>query len=112
MTGIAPRVEVELVRVQIEESESGLYRVTSKDIPGLGFCHSDLDRILDDLPNVIALLYKHTHGREVKVVEYEPGSRHEPMGPRQLLGLACRPADSGHVCRLTMPPLETPCERG
>ena len=67
----------ELVYVHIEKSESGLYHISSNDVPGLGFSHSNLDRILGDLPNVISLIYKHNLHQEVNVIEYPAGSHQQ-----------------------------------
>ena len=58
---------IRIVRVQIEESPSGLLVATSRDLPGMVVAHREFQRIVDDLPAVIKLIFKRRHGLDMEV---------------------------------------------
>ena len=61
--------KITVVNVKIEESASGLFFATSEDLDGLCVAHRDLDKIKEDMPNIVRLLYKRRFDLDVKVFE-------------------------------------------
>lgn len=66
---------VGLVKIAGEYSD-GAWVITSENLPGLFLAGSDLDRLRNDVPSAIKMLYRLNYGMDVKVCAAgEPGMR-------------------------------------
>lgn len=61
-------MNVEIIRVQIQQNGHGYFIATSKDLPGLYMAHRNLQSILDDVPAVLELIYKFQFKQKIKVM--------------------------------------------
>lgn len=67
-----------IIRVQIEDSKSGLFFATSpKDLRGLLVGRRDIDTLFAAIPEAIADLYEAEHGKRPTVVQAKRGD--DPM---------------------------------
>ena len=57
----------EIIAVRIHQSTTGLYTATSDALEGVYVAHRDLQRIVQDLPNVIRQWFKSRRGEDVTV---------------------------------------------
>jgi hypothetical protein len=60
---------VRIVRISIEQTDSGLFKATSEDLPGLLVTHRDIAAIRTDLPSIIKLVFQRRHNLDVEVRE-------------------------------------------
>jgi len=56
-----------IISVRIEESQTGLFTATSEALPGVYVAHRDLQKILDDMPEVITRWFKNHRQQDVMV---------------------------------------------
>lgn len=56
-----------IISVRIEESRTGLFTATSDALPGVYVAHRDLQKIVDDLPEVITRWFKLHRKQDVTV---------------------------------------------
>ena len=67
-------VVTEIVRIDLAQTDSGLFVATSKDVPGLFVTHRDVAAIRSDMPTVIRAMYRRLYGLDVTVVEARHGA--------------------------------------
>jgi hypothetical protein len=57
----------DIIRVELERDNDGLYVATSPDLAGVCIAHRDVWAIHDDFPTIVALWFKTQRGQEVDV---------------------------------------------
>ncbi len=62
-----------VIRIDLQKLD-GWHVATSKDLPGFVLADPDRDKVIDDMPQAIGLLYSERHGVECRVVESEYGN--------------------------------------
>lgn len=90
---------VRIVRIQMEQSETGLFKAWSEDLPGLLVTHRDLAAIKADLPNIIKIMFKRRHGLDVEVLEAMP-QKCVDTSPRVFPDWVAIPAHIAHEARV------------
>lgn len=57
----------DVIRVELERDQAGLYVATSPDLKGVCIAHRNVWAIHDDFPSIVALWFRENLGREVDV---------------------------------------------
>jgi hypothetical protein len=56
----------EIVVFKVRRDADGLFTATSPDLAGLCVVHSDIERIIEDMPNIVRLWYKRHRGIDIE----------------------------------------------
>jgi len=59
----------EIVVFEVRRDADGLYTATSQQLAGVCVAHRDVDRIVDDMSNIITLWFKRNRGVDVQVFQ-------------------------------------------
>lgn len=60
-----------IVVLEITQDRDGLYTATSPQLTGVFVAHRDLDKILDDVPNIMKLWFKRHKGMDIAIFNGE-----------------------------------------
>jgi hypothetical protein len=61
--------EHEIIVITVSRDEDGLYTATSADLKGVFVAHRDLQKIVEDMPNIIRLWFKRNRDAAVEVFQ-------------------------------------------
>ena len=61
-----------VIRIDLQKQD-GWHVATSKDLPGFVLAHQDRDKLIEDVPDAVRLLYSKRHNVDCQVVESEYG---------------------------------------
>lgn len=70
-----------LIKVQFRQQQNGNIMATSQNLPGLSLVYPERQKIIDDLPDAVKLLFKMNYKQEVEVYVLE--SPTEPAEARE-----------------------------
>jgi hypothetical protein len=56
-----------IVVFDVTEDAEGLFTATSPQLPGVCVVHRDLDRIIEDMPDIMRLWFRRNRGMEITV---------------------------------------------
>ncbi|MBF0141362.1 MAG: hypothetical protein HQL74_13920 [Magnetococcales bacterium] len=73
-----------IVRIDIEEKQDNCYAITSKDMPSLHLAGENVDKLLQDIPGSIELLFELNYGMKIRVGSVIPGDEIVKKRPRTL----------------------------
>ncbi|MBF0436903.1 MAG: hypothetical protein HQL77_16240 [Magnetococcales bacterium] len=73
-----------IVRIDIEEKQDNCYAITSKDMPSLHLAGESVDKLLQDIPGSIELLFELNYGLKIRVGSVIPGDEIVKKHPRTL----------------------------
>jgi hypothetical protein len=78
-----------IVVLKVVQDRDGLYTATSPQLSGVFVAHRDLDKILDDVPNIMRLWFKRNKGTDIEVFK---GPVHHSDGT-QMISMVPVPAE-------------------
>jgi len=74
-----------IVVLEVIQDRDGLYTATSPQLTGVFVAHRDLDKILDDVPNIMRLWFKRHKGEDIEVfkgpTQHSDGNQRISMVP-------------------------------
>lgn len=78
------REKIGVVRLHIEKQPEGCFSITSQDMLGLLLAGHNLEKLINDVPGSIELLYELNHGKKIKVGEAVSGEEMAKARPNIL----------------------------
>lgn len=68
-----------IVVFEVRQAADGLYSATSSQLAGVCVAHRDIDKILEDVPNIMRLWFKRHKGMDIEVYRGPSESRDGTM---------------------------------
>ena len=59
--------KLEIVVFEVRQDADGLYTATSPQLAGVCVVHRDLDRIVEDMPNITSSWFQRNRGMDIRV---------------------------------------------
>lgn len=89
---------VRIVRISIDQTDSGLFKAWSEDLPGLLVTHREVAAITADLPDIIKMIFLRRYQMDVEVREAMP-QKCVGSAPRLVPDWVAIPAHVAHEAR-------------